>query len=148
MPGRRPIRVFLTSLALSAAGLVGACSPAPTPAGPAPQSLSISARDLSFSSVSLTLRANAPVRLTLVNEGALEHDLTIEGPSADGRTIEGHAHSAGHSMATLPAGSVHVTAPGGQRATIDFTPKAGSFEFYCSVAGHREAGMRGTLQVS
>jgi cytochrome c oxidase subunit 2 len=38
--------------------------------------------------------------------------------------------------------------PGGQTATISFTPdKTGSFEFYCSVANHRQMGMKGTLIV-
>lgn len=36
----------------------------------------------------------------------------------------------------------------GEIATVEFVvDKAGSFEFYCSVAGHRAAGMKGTLVV-
>ncbi|MEK7518213.1 MAG: cupredoxin domain-containing protein [Patescibacteria group bacterium] len=36
----------------------------------------------------------------------------------------------------------------GQEETVEFVAdKAGSFEFYCSVAGHRAAGMKGTLIV-
>lgn len=37
---------------------------------------------------------------------------------------------------------------GGQTATVSFTPdKTGSFEYYCSVANHRQMGMKGTLIV-
>lgn len=37
---------------------------------------------------------------------------------------------------------------GGQSETIEFTAdEAGEFEFYCSVPGHREAGMWGTFVV-
>lgn len=36
----------------------------------------------------------------------------------------------------------------GQSETIEFTAdKKGSFEFYCSVPGHRQGGMKGTLVV-
>jgi len=36
----------------------------------------------------------------------------------------------------------------GQEETVEFVAdKAGTFEFYCSVAGHRAAGMKGTLVV-
>lgn len=36
----------------------------------------------------------------------------------------------------------------GTSETIEFTPnKAGSFEYYCAVPGHREGGMFGLLEV-
>lgn len=36
----------------------------------------------------------------------------------------------------------------GEQDTVEFVAdKAGSFEFYCSVAGHRQAGMKGMLIV-
>lgn len=36
----------------------------------------------------------------------------------------------------------------GETATVEFTPtQAGEFEFYCSVANHRQQGMKGTLVV-
>lgn len=36
----------------------------------------------------------------------------------------------------------------GQKETVEFVAdKAGSFEYYCSVPGHKDAGMKGTLIV-
>jgi plastocyanin len=36
----------------------------------------------------------------------------------------------------------------GQSTSVEFTPdKTGTFEFYCSVANHRQLGMKGTLIV-
>jgi uncharacterized cupredoxin-like copper-binding protein len=41
-----------------------------------------------------------------------------------------------------------VAAAGGQSAMLEFTPsKPGTYEFWCTVAGHKEAGMTGTLVV-
>ena len=34
------------------------------------------------------------------------------------------------------------------KATGDFTVPAGTYQFYCSQPGHKEAGMVGTLTVS
>jgi uncharacterized cupredoxin-like copper-binding protein len=35
-----------------------------------------------------------------------------------------------------------------QTSTLDFTPtKPGTYEFFCTVAGHKDAGMVGTLIV-
>ncbi len=43
---------------------------------------------------------------------------------------------------------INVQTPGGKITEITFTPdKAGSFEFYCAMAGHRQKGQWGTLIV-
>lgn len=61
----------------------------------------------------------------LANEGAAPHDVTIE--EAGDETV--------------------AEAEGGEtdEGTIDLD--AGTYTYYCSVAGHREAGMEGTLEV-
>ena len=44
--------------------------------------------------------------------------------------------------------AVHVAAAPGATGTVDFTPsEAGTYEFYCTIEGHKEAGMVGTLVV-
>ena len=44
--------------------------------------------------------------------------------------------------------SLDVKTPGGKITAVTFTPdKKGSFEFYCSMAGHRQNGQFGTLIV-
>jgi len=43
---------------------------------------------------------------------------------------------------------LHVAAGTGGNGTLTFTPsKPGTYAFYCTVAGHKEAGMVGTLTV-
>lgn len=67
-----------------------------------------------------------PNTLELVIEGALPHDVTFEGVNNDNPVV---------------AGDTEGTYTG--NVTLD----AGDYVFYCSVPGHREAGMEGTLTV-
>lgn len=56
-------------------------------------------------------------------------------------------HGAPHSFDVDELG-VHVAMPSGQSALALFTaPAPGTYEFYCALPGHREAGMVGTLVV-
>ena len=57
--------------------------------------------------------------------------------------------SVGHDMGGLSEEpELHMAAAGGQSATLEFTPsKPGTYEFWCTVSGHKEAGMNGTLVV-
>ena len=99
----------------------GRSAPAPSPGATA---IRVVARDFSFSPPELDIPAGRTVNVTLVNEGDLFHDITIPalgfGLSASPRTSA--------SGALTP-------------------PRPGTYEFFCSVQGHREAGMSGTLVV-
>jgi uncharacterized cupredoxin-like copper-binding protein len=142
---------MVVSVAALAALLVacGGGSTATQPATTQRQDVTITARDMGFSATSLRLKAGQPVRLTFVNSGALEHDVTIPGLNESDAIIEPLDHDSGmtHMMDDMARGTVHMAASAGGSAMVEFTPKAGSYEFYCSVAGHREAGMSGTLVV-
>lgn len=61
-----------------------------------------------------------------------------------------HEEVAGHDMGHVSADpDIHVAAAPGSRNTIEFTPsEPGEYEFVCTVAGHKEAGMVGTLVVN
>lgn len=84
----------------------------------------IEAGDLFFEPSTVTLRADTPVNLTLVNEGRLFHDLTI------------------------PALGFHVNADPGESTTGGLEALApGEYRFECTVPGHAEAGMVGSLIV-
>jgi uncharacterized cupredoxin-like copper-binding protein len=130
-------RIELAELVLSAVALA-ACG-APTggaakhtggaAAAGGGQSVTVKSTDLMrFAPASLTVRANSPVSLTPDNSGAaLIHDFTIDNPGGQ---------------------RVHIVAQPNSRGTGQFTPPAGTYQFYCSQPGHREAGMVGTLTVS
>ena len=57
--------------------------------------------------------------------------------------------SAGHDMSALGVDpEVHIAPPMGQSLSVEFTPSMpGEYEYFCTVAGHKEVGMVGTLVV-
>lgn len=65
------------------------------------------------------------VTVEFTNPQAVPHDVAIEEPS--GETI----------------GQTEIVTEGSDSATVDLKP--GKYTFYCTVPGHREAGMEGTL---
>jgi uncharacterized cupredoxin-like copper-binding protein len=67
------------------------------------------------------------VTLEMPNPSALEHDISIRGNGIDQQ------------------GEV-VGQGGTSRVSAQLTP--GSYEFYCSVPGHEQAGMKGTLTIT
>jgi uncharacterized cupredoxin-like copper-binding protein len=137
--------IFMSVLTGVAIGLA-ACSGAESTSGE--QSLTVEAQDLAFSPAALEVTAGEPVKLTLQNNGALDHDFSImEFP------MEGEAEETGGMDHDMGEGSeepeLHVAAGAAQSATLDFTPsKPGTYEFWCTVPGHKEAGMTGTLVVN
>ena len=80
--------------------------------------------DIAFEVTQLTIPSHTDVVIELVNYGFLEHNFVI-----DELGIETPLYKADES------GSVTINAP------------AGEYEYYCSVPGHKESGMVGTLTV-
>jgi plastocyanin len=107
-------------------------TPAP-PSSPAARSttttLALAANpegQLSYSTKQLSAKAG-PVTITMTNMSPVEHNVTV----AQGSTVIGAT----------------PTFQGGSRS-LSLKLKPGTYTFYCSVPGHRQAGMEGTLTVS
>jgi plastocyanin len=81
---------------------------------------------LAYASDTATATAGK-VTLNFTNPQPLTHDVAIEDSS--GKTI----------------GKTELIAEGSDSATVNLKP--GEYTFYCTVPGHREAGMEGTLTV-
>lgn len=95
-------------------------------ATPAPQTINLKAEDIKFDAMNLTAKVGQPVTINFQNAGVLEHSFVID---------------------QFNVKLEHVQP--GQTATVTFTPTAaGTYDFYCSVPGHKDAGMKGTLTVS
>ena len=82
--------------------------------------------ELAFTATEATTKAGK-VTVDFTNPQALPHDVKIE--SASGEEI----------------GGTETVAEGSDSATVNLKP--GTYTFYCSIPGHREAGMEGTLVV-
>ncbi|MDO9443922.1 MAG: cupredoxin domain-containing protein [Dehalococcoidia bacterium] len=103
-------------------------------------SVALEFADIKYSVTELTATVGQPLEIAMTNAGVLEHDFSID-------EIEGEATVDGAS-AESGDWDVHVSLAPGGAATLMLTPtKAGTYEFYCSVLGHKEAGMKGTLTV-
>jgi plastocyanin len=81
---------------------------------------------LSFDTKQLGAKAGA-VTITLTNSAQIEHDVAV----AQGSTVLG-------ATPTFTGGS----------KTLTLNLKPGTYTFYCTVPGHRQAGMEGTLKVT
>ncbi|MDT8307395.1 MAG: cupredoxin domain-containing protein [Anaerolineae bacterium] len=115
------------------------------------QEVTIIARDIEWSTDRIEVTAGIPVVLTLQNEGALDHDFSIEHIPLSGEVVgaEEEEEMEDHDM-TMEAEELdlHVSAAADHSATITFTPsEPGEYEYICTVPGHEDSGMVGTLVV-
>jgi plastocyanin len=79
--------------------------------------------DIAFQPDSLTIPANTDVTVSLPNTGAALHNFSVD--------------ELGISVDVAP----------GDTGSATINAAAGTYEFYCNVPGHKEAGMLGTLTV-
>lgn len=132
----------IIALALAAIALVGYTSHGAD--SQAPVHITLKAGQMRYLPLALHLKAGVPVHLELRNEDNVVHDLNVPGLTPGAKVTSGHA---GHEHHGQGANSLHLAAEPGKSAAVMFTPKAGEYIFYCSVPGHREAGMTGKFTV-
>ena len=124
--------VLLGALALTAV----ACAPAPSASAAkdaaqgtsqAPgQAVTVTMTDMQFSPATVRAKAGTPVNVTGANKGVLEHNWHVK----------------------LGDQTIQVDARPGQTSARTFTPAApGTYKVVCTIAGHEQAGMTGTLIV-
>lgn len=138
-------RFFLPLLPL-AAFVLAACSGASATAGTT--EIVLDASGLQYQPATIEVTAGQPVKLTFNNKDSVDHDFSImEIPMATmGATAE---PMAGHDMGNMTVQpQLHMAVAMNGTNTMEFTPtKPGTYEFFCTVPGHKDAGMIGTLVV-
>jgi plastocyanin len=85
-----------------------------------------SGSDLAFEQKSLDAKAGS-VTVDFNNQQAIPHDVAIEDSSGS------------------EIGQTELVSSGSSSTTVDLKP--GTYTFFCTVPGHREGGMEGTLTV-
>jgi plastocyanin len=105
-------------------GTTGATGGTGATGAPSGETLSLTATEFAFDPAALSGAADTDVTIAITDAGTIEHDFTL-----DEATVK---------VATKP----------GETVTGTVNLPAGTYTFYCSVPGHREAGMEGTLTLS
>jgi len=124
---------WFVSLAL----LLAACA--------AENQLTLKARDIAYDQTKLEVTVGRPVTLRFINDGVLAHDFSI---ATIGVTNVHDSNAGEHGGHAGAKGDLHTSAEPGSRSTLTFTPTTpGTYDFYCTVPGHKEAGMIGQLIV-
>lgn len=109
------------------------------------QTIKIELRDIAFSESRLEAGVDQVVDIEVKNGGTLDHDFTIERMAVDAlvmgpQSAEHQGHGSGY--------AVHGAPGPGQTLTVRLhSHAAGEFTYFCTVKGHREAGMTGALVV-
>lgn len=85
------------------------------------------AKEYSFDPSTIVMGGPGTLRVTLVNEGSLAHNLRL---MKDGEELGGTP-----------------SFPAGESRSARLRVERGSHEFICTVGDHAELGMRGTLKV-
>ncbi len=99
-----------------------------------------------FAPGAVTVKAGEPVTLKIKNMDAMLHDFTVDKIEVADKTEKS---SGSHPMEEAAPSDLHVAVAANAEGVLDFTPKkAGSYTFYCTVPGHKDSGMTGTLVVT
>ncbi|MCA9878933.1 MAG: cupredoxin domain-containing protein [Thermomicrobiales bacterium] len=88
--------------------------------------------DMYFNPNLITIPADTPVRIVLINHGSAEHNFQISD----------------HENSGLKNLNVNVTTDPGKTGEVTINAPAGTYYFFCDQPGHEAAGMRGYLTVT
>ena len=128
MATRRTRAIGLAAAAVMAIGAGGAAGAAAGATAGTTLHLSASKTALAFNVKTLKAKPGK-VTLVMTNPSSMSHDVALKGGG-------------------LKAPVVGKIVGKGGTSTVSATLKKGTYEFYCSVPGHEQAGMKGTLTVT
>lgn len=95
------------------------------PQSAASNEINITGTEFAFTPATITVKKGQPVKVNFTNNGKYPHNWNVTDLNVQTKTIQP-----------------------GESDSISFTPdKTGSFEFTCTVPGHADRGMKGTLTV-
>lgn len=149
---RLAVSAALLSMVLSGCGGGGSDAARTTGGGIA----TVVASGLTFQPKDIRVAVNQRTTVRLQNKDKILHDWTVEQISvsavetrgSDSHQMSGGMVSGGMMSGSAGGAALHIAADAGRSAEVTFVPgQTGEFSFYCTVPGHREAGMQGRLLV-
>ena len=101
----------------------------------------IETSDLSYSPQEVVVEKNTPITFELKNSDQIEHDIEIKDVSFNMMSESKHQHEVKENV-------IHLHAEPQTSSEITFSMnEVGTYEFYCTIPGHKEGGMIGQLIV-
>jgi len=129
----------MTAALVVVTGVLAGCSGASET-----KAIDISASSMAFTNKEIKLEQGKPVKLTFANNDVQLHDLSVDKMKMTSKSSMGDKHEMGGKKPDL-----HISVEAGKSGFQEFTPmEKGTYTFYCTVAGHKDAGMVGTLVVN
>lgn len=114
---------LLAAVVIGCGGSDATPTPEPTPS-PAPAAVIVETSEFKYDPSDWTIPSSGSTDIRLVNKGIVEHDFTIDDLD------------------------FQIQVPIGKESTGTLVdPAPGTYEVYCTVPGHKAAGMVGTLVV-
>ena len=113
------------------------------------ETVTIEAKDVKFVPSAITVPAGKTVKLLLKNgDKGTEHDLTSDDMVV--AVMQGGGHGSGHGSTRANGDSTMLvvhTKDGETSSAIFKADKPGTYNIYCTIPGHKAAGMIGTITV-
>lgn len=104
------------------------------------KNITIQTFNMEYKQTEIVLEKDQPVNLILNNQDNIEHDIEVILPNIN-EVQSDHDHSSKANM-------IHLHANSKETQSVRFIPTtAGSYEFVCTVPGHKELGMVGKIIV-
>lgn len=105
------------------------------------QKIVIETSEMNYSPNEINVEKNKPVTFQLINVDQIEHDIEIRNLSFTTITEDTHHHKRIENLFHLHVG------PQKTSETTFVINESGTYEFYCTIPGHKESGMIGQLVV-
>ena len=124
------VSVLLAALlAACSGGTIGGTKPASGGSSSGGKTIPVSATEFAFTPNKFEGKVGEKITFNMTNKGTVEHTLVIMSPDGSQELAK---------LSTQP----------GETKPLEFTPKeAVTYLVACNIAGHKEAGMTGTLEV-
>lgn len=130
------------ALALVSVFILAACGGGATNSTE-PKTVTLTMNEFQFQPADITVNVGQPIKLVLKNNGTVLHDFVSMDAMVEVMAEQGAMHDMGGMQTAM-----HAAVEAGQQSTLEFkATQPGTYTFYCTEAGHKEAGMVGKLIV-